>query len=140
MRKPHRATVDADVFLKHHHLQQEVFGPFSIIVLCKNFSELIDVATSMEGQLTSTIHVSEEEKEEAKALIEVLIEKAGRIIFNGVPTGVEVCAAMTHGGPYPASTDSRFTAVGHHSIRRWLRPVTYQDCPDDLLPLILRHE
>ena len=137
---PHLATVEGDVFIKRPQLQQEVFGPFSIIVLCKNFSEILDVANVMEGQLTSTIHVSNEEHEDAKALMEILIEKAGRIIFNGVPTGVEVCAAMTHGGPYPASTDSRFTAVGHHSIRRWLRPVTYQDCPDDLLPLNLRHE
>jgi len=71
-------------------------------------------------------------------MMEVLVEKAGRIIFNGVPTGVEVCAAMTHGGPFPASTDYRFTAVGHYSIRRWLRPVTFQNATHLILPEVMQ--
>ena len=95
---------------------------------------MIKVAASFEGQLTSTIHSIPEEFEQARELIDIMIEKAGRIIFNGVPTGVEVSQAMTHGGPYPASTDNRFTAVGHHAIRRWLRPITFQDFPSELLP------
>ena len=131
---PYLATVKADVFLKKPLLHQEIFGPYSLIVLTDNTDQLMQVGHAMEGQLTSTIHATEEEYELAKELLEILVEKAGRIVFNGVPTGVEVCAAMTHGGPYPASTDVRFTAVGHHAIRRWLRPVTYQNFPEDLLP------
>ncbi len=131
---PVLATVRSIDFLKNNHLHHEVFGPFSLIVLCSDFMEMLQVANSLEGQLTSTIHCNENEYSNAKELTNILIEKAGRIIYNGVPTGVEVCAAMTHGGPYPASTDSRFTAVGHHAIRRWLRPITLQDCPTELLP------
>ncbi len=131
---PVLVTVHADVFLTRPQLHYEVFGPFSLFVLCKDFDQMLKVADSLEGQLTSTIHTTEEEFDYAQTLTDVLIEKAGRIIFNGVPTGVEVCEAMTHGGPYPASTDTRFTAVGHFAIRRWLRPVTYQDCPEVLLP------
>lgn len=135
---PVLAKVDANFFLQRPVLHQEVFGPFSLIVLCNDFSQMLEVASSLEGQLTSTIHSGSNESADATKLMNVLIEKAGRIIFNGVPTGVEVCEAMTHGGPYPASTDNRFTAVGHHAIRRWLRPVTLQDCPDELLPTFLK--
>ena len=135
---PVLATVEASHFISHPLLHHEVFGPFSLFVLCTDFEEMKKVASSLEGQLTSTIHVTEEEASQAHALMGILVEKAGRIIFNGVPTGVEVCESMTHGGPYPASTDSRFTAVGHHAIRRWLRPVTFQDCPEFLLPADLK--
>ncbi|HUR31714.1 MAG TPA: aldehyde dehydrogenase (NADP(+)) [Saprospiraceae bacterium] len=135
---PVLAKVDADIFLQRPILHQEVFGPFSLIVLCNEFSQILKVAESLEGQLTSTLHATSNEFSEAQKLTDILLEKAGRIIFNGVPTGVEVCEAMTHGGPYPASTDSRFTAVGHHAIRRWLRPVTFQDGPDELLPSTLK--
>ena len=135
---PVLAKVIADTFLQRAILHQEIFGPYSLLVVCNNFSQMLEVAASMEGQLTSTIHSASNESADASKLMDILVEKAGRIIFNGVPTGVEVCEAMTHGGPYPASTDSRFTAVGHHAIRRWLRPVTFQDCPDELLPLILK--
>lgn len=128
------ATVDAGRFIANPNLHEEVFGPFSLLVLCEDHDQMLEVARSLEGQLTSTIHADEEEHQQALKLLETLIEKAGRIIFNGVPTGVEVCEAMTHGGPYPASTDPRFTAVGHHAILRWLRPITFQDFPADLLP------
>lgn len=137
---PGLATVKAETFLVTPELQQEVFGPFSLIVLCNGFQQMLEVAKVIEGQLTSTIHAHESEYAQAKMLMEVLVEKAGRIVFNGVPTGVEVCEAMTHGGPYPACTDSRFTAVGHRAIRRWLRPVTFQDCPVELLPVELRQD
>lgn len=131
---PVLATVRAEYFLQHKQLHHEVFGPFSLVVICKDFMQMKSVAAIMEGQLTATIHASVEEYKYASELTTILVEKAGRIIYDGVPTGVEVCAAMTHGGPYPACTDSRFTAVGHHAIRRWLRPVTFQNCPDVLLP------
>ncbi|MDQ3016942.1 MAG: aldehyde dehydrogenase (NADP(+)) [Bacteroidota bacterium] len=135
---PVLATVPAKIFLSNLQLHLEVFGPFSLIVLCTDANEMLQVANSFEGQLTATIHCTDEEYVMASDLTKILVEKAGRIIYNGVPTGVEVCAAMNHGGPYPASTDSRYTAVGHHAIRRWLRPVSFQDCPPELLPPDLR--
>ncbi len=130
---PVLATVPADVFLAHPQLHHEVFGPFSIMVLCENIDEMHSVAEAVEGQLTATVQANDEELTEAHALVEILVHKAGRIVFNGVPTGVEVCAAMTHGGPYPASTDSRFTAVGQHAVQRWLRPVSFQNFPANLI-------
>ncbi|MEO6132873.1 MAG: aldehyde dehydrogenase (NADP(+)) [Saprospiraceae bacterium] len=131
---PVLATVDADIYLAHPQLHQEIFGPYSLMVLCRDLSQMKEVANSLEGQLTATIHATENEMDMARELTEILIEKAGRIIFNGVPTGVEVMESMTHGGPYPATTDSRFTAVGYHAIRRWLRPVTFQNFPNALIP------
>ncbi len=128
---PVLATVSADLFLSNPRLHHEVFGPFAILVLCRDMITMHAVASSLEGQLTASLMATAEELREAHILIELLVEKAGRIIFNGVPTGVEVCAAMTHGGPYPASTDSRFTAVGQHAVYRWLRPVTFQNFPQD---------
>ncbi len=136
---PVLATVSADIFLSHQQLHQEIFGPYSMVILCADVDQMMKVAQALEGQLTATIHVSKDEMEIAHQFVEILVEKAGRIIFNGVPTGVEVGAPMTHGGPYPASTDSRFTAVGHAAIRRWLRPVTYQNFPEELLPLNLKN-
>lgn len=136
---PLLAKVGAEYFLQNRSLHHEVFGPFSLIVTCRDMNQMLSVAHALEGQLTSTIHaLLPEETDNAHHLLDVLIEKAGRIIFNGVPTGVEVCEAMTHGGPYPASTDQRFTAVGQHAILRWLRPVTFQNCPHELLPQELK--
>lgn len=128
---PALATVSADTFLSDPRLQHELFGPYAILVLCSNLDTMLEVASSMEGQLTASVMATADELRETPLLVELLMEKAGRIIFNGVPTGVEVCAAMTHGGPYPASTDSRFTAVGQHAVYRWLRPVTFQNFPQD---------
>ena len=130
---PVLATVPADVLISHPQLHHEVFGPFSIMVLCESIDEMLNVANALEGQLTATVQVSDDELMETQPLIDMLIHKAGRIILNGVPTGVEVCAAMTHGGPYPASTDSRFTAVGHHAVQRWLRPVSFQNFPTNFI-------
>ena len=127
---PALATTDAETFLSHKELHHEIFGPYSLMVLCRNAREMEEVALHIEGQLTATIHAMEQDLDLAKPLVDILKERAGRLIFNGVPTGVEVCAAMTHGGPYPASTDSRYTAVGHHAIHRWLRPVTFQNVPE----------
>ena len=126
---PMLVKVDAEIFLSHHLLHQEIFGPYSLLILCNDHTQMRKVGQVLEGQLTATIQAFDSEGEEVYALTEILLEKAGRIIYNGVPTGVEVCEAMTHGGPYPASTDQRFTAVGHHAIWRWLRPVTFQNSP-----------
>ena len=128
---PALATVPADSFLSNPGLHHEVFGPYAILILCRDLDALFEVASSLEGQLTASVMATPDELKVTYFLVELLMEKAGRIIFNGVPTGVEVCAAMTHGGPYPASTDSRFTAVGQHAVYRWLRPVTFQNFPQD---------
>ncbi len=130
---PALAVVEAQQFLANPKLHRELFGPFSLLVLCRSHKEMCQVAEAMDGQLTSSIFMTEVERATALPLIEVLIEKAGRIIVNGVPTGVEVCDSMTHGGPYPATTDNRFTAVGKHALQRWLRPVTFQNFPEGFL-------
>lgn len=132
-------TVSGDAFIENTHLHQEVFGPFSMMVQCINEAQLLEVISNLEGQLTGTILAEKEEYPKLGKLVQTLQNRVGRIIFNGVPTGVEVCDAMTHGGPYPASTDSRFTAVGQGSILRWVRPFSYQDFPEELLPEILKN-
>jgi len=132
-------SVDGAAFLNNPSLHQEVFGPFSMVVRCKDEQELLAVIANLEGQLTGTIIAENSDIESLEPLVSVLQDRVGRIIFNGVPTGVEVCAAMTHGGPYPASTDSRFTAVGIQAIKRWVRPFSFQDFPKALLPDELRN-
>jgi len=119
--------------------QEEIFGPASLVVEARNVAELTRVAESLEGQLTASIHGTPEELATHAALVDVLRRKAGRLIFNGYPTGVEVGHAMQHGGPYPATTDPRSTSVGTASIARFLRPVCYQDFPDPALPAALRN-
>jgi 2,5-dioxopentanoate dehydrogenase len=131
-------TVSGTAFLNNTNLHQEVFGPFSMVVKCSDEAQLLEVISSLEGQLTGTIIAEEEDFRSLQPLIEKLQNRVGRIIMNGVPTGVEVSEAMTHGGPYPASTDSRFTAVGNQAIKRWVRPFSYQDFPKELLPDILK--
>lgn len=133
-------TVDGSRFIHNKTLHQEVFGPFSIVVQCQDTKELLQIVEQLEGQLTGTIFGEVDEINNDKSIINALKERVGRLIFNGVSNGVEVCPAMQHGGPYPASTDSRFTAVGVDSIKRWVRPVTYQNCPNELLPVELRDE
>ena len=134
------ATVDGDTFLENTILHREVFGPFSMVVNCKNAEQLETIISKLEGQLTGTVIAEDSEISTYVSAIKSLKNRVGRIIFNGVPTGVEVCPSMLHGGPYPASTDSRFTAVGIHSIKRWVRPFSYQSWPDDLLPEELKNE
>jgi NADP-dependent aldehyde dehydrogenase len=128
------AAVSGSEFLANPKMHTEVFGPFSLVVKAKNQGELIQVIDSLEGQLTGTVLAEKEDFSNLPAVADALQTKVGRIIFNGVPTGVEVCESMTHGGPYPASSDSRFTAVGLGAIKRWVRPFSYQDWPADLLP------
>ena len=133
------SSVTANKFIEDKSLQQEIFGPCSLLVLCKDQHEMLNVIKSMEGQLTGTLLAEENDDYLTQEIINALELKVGRIIFNGVPTGVEVCPSMTHGGPYPASTDSRFSAVGINSIKRWLRPVSFQDFPQNLLPSELKN-
>ncbi|MEP6928893.1 MAG: aldehyde dehydrogenase (NADP(+)) [Flavobacterium sp.] len=128
-------TVDGDTFLKNKTFHKEVFGPFSVIVKCDDVQQLNKIILDLEGQLTGTVLNSDlEEWNDFKEVIENLKNKVGRLIFNNVPTGVEVCSGMTHGGPFPASSDSKFTSVGLTAVKRWVRPVTFQDWPDQLLP------
>ncbi|MFD1160999.1 aldehyde dehydrogenase (NADP(+)) [Hwangdonia seohaensis] len=133
-------TVEGDTFLNNPTLHHEVFGPFSLVVQCENKAQLESIISKLEGQLTGTIISDENEISEYSNVVNTLQNRVGRIIFNGVPTGVEVCPSMQHGGPYPASTDSRFTAVGVDSIKRWVRPFSYQDWPNELLPDELKNE
>ena len=128
------ATVEGKEFLKNPKMHQEVFGPFSMVVQCKDQAELLQIIDGLEGQLTGTLIAEKDDELNLAEIVDSLQNRVGRIIYNGVPTGVEVCASMQHGGPYPASTDSRFTAVGIHSIKRWVRPISYQSFPMELLP------
>jgi alpha-ketoglutaric semialdehyde dehydrogenase len=132
--RPVVASVAAEEFIKNPALAEEVFGPFSLIVCCKNAVELCAVVNRTHGQLTTSIIGDEAEATKFPGLMNIVIEKAGRLIMNGVPTGVEVCPSMQHGGPFPATTDSRFTAVGTDAIQRFSRPVAFQNFPDTLLP------
>ena len=127
-------ATDAASFLKSEALQAEVFGSSSLIVRCADAAEMRTVAENIEGQLTATVHADESDYDDARQLLPLLELKAGRILFDGWPTGVEVCHAMVHGGPYPATSDSRSTSVGARAIERFLRPVCYQDVPKSLLP------
>lgn len=121
-------------WLDNELLGEEVFGPLGLIVRAQNMDELLDIAKSLKGQLTCTIHLDDGDSEDAQNLLPILERKAGRILANGFPTGVEVCDAMVHGGPYPASTNFGATSVGTLSIRRFLRPVSYQNIPESVLP------
>lgn len=138
--KPSVASTQASTFLKNPLLAEEVFGPFSLIIKCKDVNELHAVVSHLNGQLTASIFGDEVEIAKYSSLVNTLIEKAGRIIINGVPTGVEVCPSMNHGGPFPSTTDSRFTAVGTDAIKRFVRPVAFQSFPNTLLPEELKNE
>lgn len=133
-------TVSGKTFLQNPVLHKEVFGPFSIVVQCENETELVAILNKLEGQLTGTILAEDNEINNFDPVVDALGNRVGRIIFNGMPTGVEVCPAMVHGGPYPSSSDSRFTAVGIDSIKRWVRPFSYQNWPNDRLPEALQNE
>jgi NADP-dependent aldehyde dehydrogenase len=132
-------TVEGKTFLANTTLHQEVFGPFSMVVQCESIAQMEEIISNLEGQLTGTL-IADDEAEKYSNIISALQNRVGRLIFNGVPTGVEVCPSMVHGGPYPASTDSRFTAVGINSIKRWIRPFCFQDWPNNLLPDELKNE
>lgn len=131
---PFLFATTAQDFLANHDLAEEVFGPLGLIVTASDDSERLEVARALVGQLTCTIHMDDADLPRASALMPILERKAGRLLVNGFPTGVEVSDTMVHGGPYPASTNFGATSVGTLSIRRFLRPVCYQNMPDGLLP------
>ena len=131
---PHLYETDGDTWLANHALGEEVFGPLGLIVRVKDADQMSSIAKSLAGQLTCTLHLDSDDIEPAQCLVPVLERKAGRVLANGFPTGVEVADSMVHGGPYPASTNFGATSVGTLSIRRFLRPVCYQNMPVALLP------
>ena len=120
-------------------LHQEVFGPYSLIIRCKDTTELLKAAQHLEGQLTVSLMATEEDLNANTALVEAAQDLCGRLILNGVPTGVRVSLSMQHGGPFPATTDSRFTSVGADGIKRWVRPLAYQGWLDAALPDALKN-
>ena len=125
---------DAATFLENPGLMEEVFGPSTLVVECASRDQMLAAARRLEGQLTATIHALPDELTAARELVALLATKAGRLVFNNFPTGVEVCHAMTHGGPYPATSDGRSTSVGTRAIERFVRPVCFQNFPDAALP------
>ncbi|MBL7473850.1 aldehyde dehydrogenase (NADP(+)) [Robertkochia sediminum] len=135
---PTLAMVNAQTLLSDPELMEEVFGPFSILVKCRDEGERLAIIKALKGQLTLSILSNKNELEQHQELLYLAQERTGRLIINGVPTGVEVCPSMQHGGPYPATTDSRFTSVGTGAIKRWVRPVAFQDLSEPLLPDALK--
>jgi NADP-dependent aldehyde dehydrogenase len=130
---------DLATFLKEPRLREEVFGPATLVVRCGSKDDLEAAAGSMEGHLTATLHGTEQDLRDYAGLVSLLETKVGRLVFNGFPTGVEVCPSMQHGGPWPATTDGHFTSVGTAAIERWVRPVAWQNFPQDALPEELRN-
>lgn len=131
-------ATSATAFLSNPVLSAEVFGPLSLLVACANEAELLQVTEQLEGQLTATLQMDDADKALVRRLLPILERKVGRILANGFPTGVEVSHAMVHGGPFPATSDSRSTSVGSAAIYRFLRPVSYQNLAQDLLPAALQ--
>ena len=127
-------STQGETFLKNSFLEEEVFGPSTLLVHTSGADETLEIAKRLHGHLTATVLGTEKDLENARELIQVLEEKVGRLLINGFPTGVEVCHAMVHGGPYPATTDSRSTSVGTKAIERFSRQICYQNFPDSLLP------
>ncbi len=137
---PTIASATAKAFLNNTVLHQEVFGPYSLIIICKDEHEMLEVAKNLEGQLTATLMGTEKDLHQNNELIETLKNICGRFILNNVPTGVEVCLSMHHGGPFPATTDSRYTSVGADGIKRFSRPLAFQNWSNSLLPEELKNE
>ena len=137
---PTIASATGQAFLNNPVLHQEVFGPYSIVIRCKDKDEMTAVAKNLEGQLTATLMATENDIHNNDELIEAVKNICGRFILNSVPTGVEVCLSMHHGGPFPATTDSRFTSVGADGIKRFARPICFQNWSNELLPVELKNE
>lgn len=134
------ATASGQAFLNNPVLHQEVFGPYSIVIRCKDMKEMTEVAKHLEGQLTSTLMATDADINQHEELVEAVKNICGRFILNSVPTGVEVCLSMQHGGPFPASSDPRFTSVGADGIKRFARPIAFQNWSNELLPDELKNE
>jgi 2,5-dioxopentanoate dehydrogenase len=137
---PTIASASAQAFSSNPILHQEVFGPYSLIIRCKDMPEMLEAARHLEGQLTATLMATQQDIRNNDELVEAVKNICGRFILNGVPTGVEVCLSMQHGGPFPATTDSRFTSVGADGIKRFARPVAFQNWENELLPDELKNE
>jgi 2,5-dioxopentanoate dehydrogenase len=133
------ASATALAFFQNPLLHQEVFGPYSLIIRCKDINEMLKVAQHLEGQLTTSLMATEKDILDNAVLLNAAQEICGRLLLNGVPTGVRVSLSMQHGGPFPATTDSRFTSVGADGIKRWVRPLCYQGWADNLLPDALKN-
>jgi acyl-CoA reductase-like NAD-dependent aldehyde dehydrogenase len=131
-------ATDLDVFLRTPELSQEHFGPVTLLVRCDGLADMIEVIERLPGALAVSLHATDHEVDDVRRLFSRLPNMAGRIIWNQFPTGVAVVSAMQHGGPYPASTFPAHTSVGTAAVRRFLRPVTYQNVPQSLLPEPLR--
>lgn len=138
--RPLLAKVSSSDFMFKPHLHEEVFGPFTLLVECENELDLLGVISVLEGQLTGTVMATESDLRNHQFIVENLKDRVGRILFNGVPTGVEVCSAMHHGGPFPATSDAKFTSVGTDAIYRFTRPICYQNWPQAGLPEALKDE
>lgn len=133
-------ATSAGEVLERPELLEETFGPASIIIKCRDQAEMLSIARRLPGQLTATVHCTADELANYAELMDHLTNSVGRIVVNGFPTGVEVCHAMMHGGPFPATSDSRFTSVGTNAIHRFIRPVCYQNYPETLLPPALQNQ
>ncbi|HEY4108188.1 aldehyde dehydrogenase (NADP(+)) [Puia sp.] len=136
---PTIATASAEAFFKNPLLHQEVFGPYSLVIRCGNADELVKAARHLEGQLTTALMATDEDIKQHRALVEAAQDICGRLILNGAPTGVRVSLSMQHGGPFPSTTDSRFTSVGADGIKRWVRPLAFQGWSDAALPDALKN-
>jgi NADP-dependent aldehyde dehydrogenase len=134
----HLLHASIESFLNDHTLEEEVFGPSTLAITANTKAELIQAAKNLHGHITATLHATDKDLDEYGDLITILEQKVGRLIINGYPTGVEVCHAMVHGGPFPATTDSRTTSIGTGAISRFTRPVCYQNFPSALLPAELK--
>lgn len=133
-------VTDGNTFLAHERLGEELFGPSAVFVTASSRAQMMQIAQELEGHLTATIHGTPDDLREFADLVDVLQQKVGRLIFNGFPTGVEVCPSMQHGGPYPATTDARTTSVGSAAIERFVRPICFQNFPQQALPPALRDD
>ncbi len=137
---PTIATAKGEAFLNNPVLHQEVFGPYSIVIRCKDATEMLAVVHNLEGQLTATLMATDNDINYHEEIIEAVKNICGRFILNNVPTGVEVCLSMHHGGPFPSTTDSRFTSVGADGIKRFARPISFQNWSNEFLPAELKNE
>jgi NADP-dependent aldehyde dehydrogenase len=127
-------VADVELLSQQPSLADELFGPASLVLRCDRVEQMVECARHLEGHLTATIHGTEQELRDHAALVRLLQRRVGRVIFNGFPTGIEVCAAMHHGGPYPATGHSGFTSIGPAAIYRFVKPTCYQNFPDACLP------
>jgi alpha-ketoglutaric semialdehyde dehydrogenase len=136
---PALLKVSAANFMAEPDLQHEIFGPASLLVVCESRHEMEAALQQVTGQLTGSVYATAADLHDFSGAVQALTGIVGRVIYNNVPTGVEVCHAMVHGGPFPATTDARSTSVGAEAIKRFLRPICLQDCPQELLPACLQN-